>query len=122
MLDTLEAAVIASNLGSRSGAGRTAARPDIWAMASNWPGHDVFVPDQQAGSATARRQAHPSATDWKTVILRTGLAAVLLAITIFSQQIILSALGTIERVGQAAEIQGAVAKPYANLMADQQRK
>jgi len=87
-----------------------------WAMSFGWPGHEDYSsshrPLEQLNHPPDRLQ-EPS--NIKRAAVGTGIAALILAVAILNQQIVLAIISTLERVGRSAEIQGALAQPLGQL-------
>lgn len=98
------------------GSGLDACGVTPWAMSFGWPGHDGSSSNHQAVEQL-KQSPDPlrEPSDIKRAAIGTGIAALILAIAILNQQIVLAIISTLERVGRSAEIQGALAKPLGQL-------
>jgi len=98
------------------GSGLDACGVTQWTMSFGWPGHDDSSSNHQAVEQL-KQSPDPlrEPSDIKRVAIGTGIAALILAVAILNQQIVLAIISTLERVGRSAEIQGALAQPLGQL-------
>lgn len=109
-----------SEIGNRNpfGSGIDVCGVTPWAMSFGWPGHeDCSSNPQTREQLKLPPDPLPEPSNIKRAVTGTGVAALILAVGILNQQIALTAISTLDRVGRSAAIQGALAKPLGQLFA-----